>query len=88
MVLTVEVHSSTTDRILLAEFGELFMELYSLKLLMDFQQRFVHLPSSWLVSQAVSLSRHLTEQGANTWHESTTVWISSRGQPNNTQNHI
>jgi hypothetical protein len=60
------VRSSTIDRILLAEFGEIFMELDSLKLIMGFQQRLVHLPSIWLVSQAVSLSRHLAEQGGNT----------------------
>ena len=50
---------SSTYRILLVEFGELPMELYALKLTMSFQQRLAHLPSSWLVKQATSLSPHL-----------------------------
>jgi hypothetical protein len=39
---------------------------------MDLHQQFAHLPSSWLVSQATSLSQHLAEQGYDTWHKSTT----------------
>ena len=66
MMSRVKVRSSTTYHILLAEFGELPMELYALKLTMGFQQRLAHLPSSWLVGQATSLSRHLAEQGFNT----------------------
>ena len=62
----IKVHSSITYHILLAEFGELPMELYALNLTMSFQQRLAHLRSSWLVSQARSLSQHLAKQGANT----------------------
>ena len=42
------------------------MELYAPKLTVSFQQQLVHLPTSWLVNQAVSLSRHLAKRGANT----------------------
>jgi len=79
MMSHVKVRSSTTYHILLAEFGELPMELYALKLTMGFQQRLAHLPSSRLVSQATSLSRLLAEQGFNTWHKSTTMWKASWG---------
>ena len=54
----VKVRSSTTYHILSAKFRELPIELYARKLTMGFQQRLAHLPSSWLVSQAASLSQH------------------------------
>ena len=56
------------SHILLVEFGELPMELFALKLNMCFQQWLAHLSSSWLISPTTSLSSHLTQQGANTWH--------------------
>jgi hypothetical protein len=74
----IKVHPLATYHILWAESG-LPMELYAIKLTLSSQQRLVHLPSSWLVNQATSLSRHLDEQGANTWHESTTMWKASWG---------
>ena len=64
----------TTYHILLAEFGELPIELYALKLTMGFQQRLVRLSPSWLVSKAISLFQHLAEQGIKTWYISTTMW--------------
>ena len=78
MMSNIKVHPSTTYHILLAEFGELPMQLYALKLTLSFQQWLAHPPSSWLVSQAISLSHHLAE-GTNTWHESTTIWKASWG---------
>ena len=62
---------------LLAEFGELPIELYTLKLTMGFQQQLAHLTPSWLVSKATSLSRNQVEQGFNTWHKWTTMWKTS-----------
>ena len=62
----------------MAEFGKLPMELYALKLTLSFQQWSAHLPS-WLVNQAVPLSRHLAKQWTNTWHKSTTMWKASLG---------
>ena len=53
----VKVHSSTTYHILLAKFRELPMDLCALKLTTGFQQRFAHLPFSWLVNKATSLSQ-------------------------------
>ena len=47
----VKVRSSTTYHILLAKFGELPIESYSLKLTMGIQQRLAHLFPSWLVKQ-------------------------------------
>ena len=47
----IKVHISTYH-ILLAEFSELPMKLYALKLTMGIHQRLAHLPSSWLVTQA------------------------------------
>ena len=41
------------------------------------KQLLAHLPSSWLVSQATSLSQHLAKQGANTLHKTTTMWKAS-----------
>ena len=75
----IKVHALTTYYILLAEFGELPMELYALKLIKNFQQQFAHLPSSWLVRQVLSHSHHLAKQRANTWHKSTTMWKASWG---------
>ena len=75
----VKVHSSTTHYNVLAKFGELPVELYALKLPMGFQQRFAHLPSSWLVSQATSLCQHLAKQGFHTWHKLTTMCKASWG---------
>ena len=66
MISHIKVHPSTTYHILLAKFGELPNILYALKLTLSFQQWLAHLPCSWLVSQEVSLSRHLAKQGANT----------------------
>ena len=79
MMSHVKVRSLTTYHILLAEFGELRMELFAPKLTMSFQEWLAHLPSSWLANQANSLSCHLAEQGANTWHKSTTMWTASWG---------
>ena len=64
MMSHIKVHPSIAYHILLAKFGELPKKLNALTL--SFQQRLAHLPSSWLVGQEVSLSRHLAEQGANT----------------------
>lgn len=51
-----QVCSSTTYLIMLIEFAELPMELYTLKLTVSFQQRLSSLPSSWLASQALTFS--------------------------------
>jgi hypothetical protein len=75
----IKVRSSTTYQILLAEFGEIPIELYTLKLIMGFQQQLTHLSPSWLVSKATSLSQHLAEQGFNTWYKPTTMWKTSWG---------
>jgi hypothetical protein len=64
---------------MLAKLGDLLIELYALKLAMGSQQWLACLPSSWLVSQATSLSRHLVEHGFNSWHKSTTMWKASWG---------
>ena len=66
-----------TYHILLVEFGGCFMELYALKLATSFRQRFVYLPSSWLVNFKVSLSWHLTEQGFDTLQKMTNIWKAS-----------
>ena len=42
--------------ILLAEFGEIPIELHSLKLTIGFQKRFARLSPFWLVGKALSLS--------------------------------
>ena len=47
----VKVHSSTTYHILLAEFGELPIELYALKLPMDVQQQLAHCHQKYLTLQ-------------------------------------
>ena len=65
----VKVHSLKTYCIKLAKFRELPLEVYYLKLIMDFHHQLAHLPSSWLVNQATSLSQHLAEQGYDTWHK-------------------
>ena len=44
---------------------------------MGFQQQLVHVFPSWLVSKIVSLSRHLTEHGFDTWYKSATMWKTS-----------
>ena len=75
----VKVYYSTTNHMLLVESGELPIELYTLKLTMSSQKRLAHLPSSWLVSQAISLSQHMGQQGFNTWYKSTTTWKTSWG---------
>ena len=54
MMSYVKVRSLTTYHILLAEIQRTPIELYALTLTMDFQQRLAHLPSSWLVNQAIS----------------------------------
>ena len=77
MMSHVKVWSTTTYHILLAEFRELPIELYTLKLTMGFQQQLAHLTPSWLVSKATSLSRNQAEQGFNTWHKWTTMWKTS-----------
>jgi hypothetical protein len=69
----IKVHSSTTYHILPANFEQLPIELYALKLIMGFQQRLAHLSPSWLVNKASSLSQHLAEQGFNNWYKSTTM---------------
>ena len=66
MVSRVKVCSSTTYHISLAEFEELPMKLYAIKLTIGFQQRLAHLLTSWLVNQATSLSRHHAKQGCDT----------------------
>jgi hypothetical protein len=38
-----------------------------------------HLPYSWLVSQAMTLSQHFAEWRANIWHKSTPMWKASQG---------
>ena len=69
MMPHVKVHSLTTYHILLAEFGEFPIKVDTLKLTVGFQRRHAHLPSSWLVSQATSTSRHLVKHGCNTRHK-------------------
>ena len=73
MMSHVKVRSSTTYHILLAEFGELRMQLYALKPTTTFEQWLAHLPASWLVSQALSLFRRVVEQREYTWHKFTTM---------------
>ena len=77
MMSHVKVSSLTAFHILLAEFGDLPIELYTLKLIMDFQQWLAHLSPSWLFNKATSLSQHLAKQGFNNWHKSTTMWKTS-----------
>ena len=77
MMSHVKVCSSTTYHILPAEFKELPLDLYALKLTMGFQQWLAHLSPSLLVSKATSLSQHLAEQGFNTWYKSTIMWRTS-----------
>ena len=77
MMSHVKVCSSTTYHILLAEFGELHVELYALKLTMGFQQWLAHLPPSWLISKVAPFSQHLTTQGFKTWHKLATTWKTS-----------
>jgi hypothetical protein len=79
MMSHVKVRSLTAYHILLAEFGEFPIKLYNFKLTMGFQRWHAHLPSSWLVSQATSLSQHLVKQGYNTRHKLITVWKASWG---------
>ena len=55
------------------------VELYAIELTMVSQQQLAHIPSSWLINQATSLSRHLVEQGFNTWHKSRSMWKASWG---------
>ena len=50
MISHVKLHSLTTYNNLLAELPN---ELYTLKLLMSFQEQLAHLPSSWVVSEAM-----------------------------------
>jgi hypothetical protein len=47
------------------------------RIIWGFQQWLAHLSPSWLVSKAISLSRHLAKQRFNTWHKLTTVWKTS-----------
>ena len=61
MMSHVNMRSSTTYHILLAEFGELPIELYTLELTMGFQQRLAHLSPSLLVNKATSLSWNLAQ---------------------------
>ena len=77
LISHVKMCSLMTYYILLIKFGELSIELYSLKLMMGLQQRLAHLPSSWVVNQACSISQHLAKQGTRTWHKSTTMWKAS-----------
>ena len=77
MMYHVKVCSSTTYHILLYEYGELPIELHTLKFTLGFQQRLTHLSYSWLVSKATSLSRHLAKHGFYTWHKLTTMWKTS-----------
>ena len=44
-----------TYHILLAEFGELPIELHPLKLIIGFQQHLAHVSPSWLVNKVTSL---------------------------------
>ena len=77
MMSHVKVCSSTTYHVLLAKFKDLHIELYTLKVIMGFQHWLAHLPPSWLVNIATSLSWNLAKQGFNTWHKSTTMWKTS-----------
>ena len=81
MMYQVKVHSLTTYHILLVEFGELPIEVYTLKFTMRFQQWLAHLASSRLVNKATSLSQHLAKQGFDTWHKSTPMGSISLGRP-------
>ena len=64
---------------LLVEFGKLLMELYALKLAIGSWQRLAPLPSSWLINQATSLSRHLVIQVYDISYKMTTIWKASWG---------
>ena len=55
------------------------IKLYALNLTTGFQLRVAHVPSSWLVNHATSLSWHLIEEGFNTWHKLTTIWKATWG---------
>ena len=79
MMSHVKVHSSITYHVLLAKFGEIPIELHARKLTIGFQQRFTHLTPSWLINKATSLSRNIAEQGFNTRHKLTTMWMTSWG---------
>ena len=79
MISHIQVCSLTTYYILSTRFGKPSVELYALKLMKGFHQQLAHLPSSWLVNQACSISRHLAQQRAHTWHKSTTMWKASQG---------
>jgi hypothetical protein len=79
MMSHVKVCFSTTYHILLAEFGELPIEIYARKLVMGFQQWLTHQSSSWLVSKAASLSQNMAKQGFNTWCKSIIMWKTSWG---------
>ena len=74
MMSHIKVCIATTCHIL---FGELPMELYALKVKYTLSTMAFPLPSSWLVSQTTSLSQHVADQWANTWHNLTTIWKAS-----------
>jgi hypothetical protein len=74
MMLPIEVHSWQPIKFLLVEFWDVTIQLNALKLTVVLQQWLAHLPSFWLVSQATSLSRHLTKQWFDTLCKSTTMW--------------
>jgi len=74
MMSHIKVCIATTCHIL---FGELPMELYALKVNYTLSTMAFPLPSSWLVSQTTSLSQHVADQWANTWHNLTTIWKAS-----------
>ena len=65
------------------------MKLYVFKLTMGFQQWLAHLSPSWLVNKTTSLSRRVAKEEFNTWHKSTTMWMTSWvyfiGKPMTTQ---
>ena len=73
MMSHVKVHSLIIYHILLAKFGELLIQLHAFKLTMGFQQWLTHIPPSWLVNKAPSLSQHIAEQGFNSWYIPTTM---------------
>ena len=52
----LKVCTLTTYHLFLAKFGDFPMELDALKLAIGFQQCFAHSPSSWSVSQTMSLA--------------------------------
>jgi len=94
MISHVKVCSLTTYYILFSLYGKLSIEIYALQVMMGFHQWLAHLPSSWLVNQACSISQHLAQQRGSRMAqiyshvESILGIVSSWGQPKHIKNRI